>query len=312
MGNLTIELFGVKFHNPVWVASGTFSYGKEMAAFYDLNELGAIVTKTITKEPRQGNPPPRLAETASGMLNTIGLQNPGIDKFISEEMAFLTQYEVPVIANIAGHGAAEFAELAGKLDPIPKVAAIELNLSCPNVAGGLDFSTEAKQCNDVIALVRKQTKKPIIAKLSPNVTDIGEMAKAAEGAGANAISAINTILGMSIDIWRKKTKLSAGMGGLSGPAIKPVAVRMVWQIAQAVKIPVIGIGGIMTWEDVIEFFLAGASAIQVGTANFVDPMAPIKIADGIEKYLTSMKVGSVRDLVGKVTIPFSPVHATHN
>lgn len=307
---LETKLFGVSFQNPVMVASGTFGYGQEMAKFYDLNLLGAVVTKTITKEPRSGNPPTRITETASGMLNTIGLQNPGIDKFISEEVKFLEPFTVPLIVNIAGHSADEFVELAERLNGIEKIVAIELNLSCPNVAGGLDFSTDTGRCDQVVRAVRKVSKKPIIAKLSPNVTNIQDIAKAAEGAGADSISVINTVLGMSIDIWRKKTKLSAGMGGLSGPAIKPIAVRIVWQIAEVVKVPIIGIGGIMTWEDAVEFFLAGASAIQVGTANFVDPMAPIKIIEGLEKYRTQVKLESLQDIVHKVEIPYSTVHAS--
>lgn len=283
--------------NPVMVASGTFGFGKEYADYIDLNKLGAIVTKSITLKPREGNPPPRLVETPSGMLNSIGLQNPGIEKFLAEDLPFLAQLETPTIVNIAGETIEEYVELTKILNKQPTVKGIEVNISCPNIKkGGMAFGVDPKLTAEVINSVRQATSLPIIAKLTPNVADITIIAQAAVEAGVDAISAINTVVGMSIDIKTGKSRLGTPTGGLSGPAIKPIAVRMVWEIAQAlnrygsgqaVKVPIIGIGGIMTAEDAIEFFLAGATAVQVGTANFVDVEASLKIIEGL-KGITSL------------------------
>jgi dihydroorotate dehydrogenase (NAD+) catalytic subunit len=275
----TVNLAGIQMQSPVMVASGTYGYGKEYANFTDINKLGALVTKTITLKPKEGNPPPRICETPSGMLNTIGLQNPGIEKFLSEAGTFLSQLEIPVIINIAGETVEEYAELARRLDKEKFVKGVEVNVSCPNVKhGGMLFGVDPEAVAQITRAVKKATSAPVIVKLTPNVTDITVIAKAAEDAGADAIVAINTVLGMAFDIKTGKPKLSMGVGGLSGPAIRPIAVRCVWQIAQAVKIPVVGVGGIMTADDAKEFFLAGAKAVQVGTANFVDTEAAVKIA----------------------------------
>lgn len=287
--------------NPVMVASGTFGYGEEASKFVDVDKLGAIVTKTITLEEREGNPPPRIVETASGMINSIGLQNKGVKDFIENRLPFLAKFKTPVIANIAGESANEYAELAKILSKEALVKGLEINISCPNVSkGGMFFCFDPKATAELVKTVRKQTSLPLIVKLSPNVTDIAVIAKQAEDAGADAVSVINTLLGMAIDIDKQKSKIGMPTGGLSGPAIKPVAVRMVWQVAQVVKIPIIGIGGIMTGKDAIEFFLAGATAIQVGTANFVDTQAPIKIIDGIKKYLDNHDIGDYKKLIGMV------------
>ncbi|NQT30552.1 MAG: dihydroorotate dehydrogenase, partial [Candidatus Saganbacteria bacterium] len=265
-------------------------------------KLGAIVTKTITLKAREGNPPPRVCETASGMLNSIGLQNKGIKDFIKNQLPFLAKFKTPTIANIAGDSAQEYVELAKILNKESTVKGIEINISCPNVTkGGMFFCFDPKATAELVKSVRKVTSLPIIVKLSPNVTDIALIAKEAEAAGADAISLINTLLGMAIDIETGKPKLGAITGGLSGPAIKPVAVRMVWQVAKVVKIPVIGIGGIMDGNDAIEFFLAGASAIQVGTANFVDTQAPIRIVNEIKEYLDKHKIEDYRKLVGNLS-----------
>ncbi|OGC04982.1 dihydroorotate dehydrogenase B catalytic subunit [candidate division WOR-1 bacterium RIFOXYA12_FULL_43_27] len=282
--DLSIELAGIKLKNPVMAASGTFGYGKEYSEFCDLNQIGAIVTKSITLKPKEGNPPPRIAETPSGILNAIGLQSDGVEKFIAKALPFLEKFDVPVIASIAGGSKEEFAELAKILSKSKRIAGLELNISCPNVKkGGMLFGCDPDAAAEVTKAARKATKLPLIVKLSPNVTDITLIAKAVEKAGADALSLINTLLGMAIDINTKKPKLGNITGGLSGPAIRPIAIRMVWQTAQAVKIPIVGMGGIMTAEDAIEFFLAGASAVQVGTGNFVDPKCIIKIIEGLYK-----------------------------
>jgi dihydroorotate dehydrogenase (NAD+) catalytic subunit len=303
MSDISINIAGIELKNPVMVASGTFGSGQDYKELVDLNKLGALVAKSISLRSRKGNPPPRICETTSGMLNTIGLQNPGIDAFLADDMKFLSKLKIPVIINIAGESVWEYSELAKKLDGVKGVAGIEVNISCPNVAeGGMTIGISPRLTGEVISAVRKATKLPVIAKLTPNVTDITYIAKAAEEAGADAISAINTVLGMAIDINTRKTKLSMGVGGLSGPAIKPIAVRMVYQIAHTVKIPVIGIGGIMCSNDAIEFFLAGASAVQVGTANFIEPTTAINVANGIKQYLVANKFTSLKDIIGKVTI----------
>jgi len=298
MDRLKTEIAGIEMKNPILVASGTFGYGSEADKYIDLNKLGAIVTKTITLEPREGNPPPRIVETPSGMLNSIGLQNSGVKSFIKDKLPFLGKFKTPIIANIAGDNAKEYAELAKLLNKEPLVKGIELNISCPNVSkGGMFFCFDPNATTELEKTVRKQTSLPLIVKLSPNVTDITQIAKSAEDAGADAISLINTLLGMSIDIYTHKSRLGRPMGGLSGPAIKPVAVRMVWQTAQVVKIPIIGIGGIMTGSDAIEFFLAGAKAIQVGTANFVDTQAPIRIKDEVIAYLEENNIEHYKILI---------------
>lgn len=298
MANLATEICGIKMKNPVMAASGTFGYGEEASNFIDLNKLGAIVTKTITLKPREGNPPPRIVETASGMLNSIGLQNKGIKDFIENNLPFLSKFDIPVIANIAGDSAKEYAELAKILSKESLVKGIEINISCPNVEkGGMFFCFDPKATEEVVKTVKKETALPVIAKLSPNVTDIMVIAKAAEDAGADGISLINTLLGMAIDIENRGSRLGTKTGGLSGPAIKPIAIRMVWQAAQVVKIPIIGIGGIMSGNDAIEFFLAGASAVQVGTVNFVDTQAPIRIVEEIGEYLDRHGIENYKDLI---------------
>ena len=303
MTDLSTEIGGIKLKNPVLVASGTFGYGKEPSQFIDIRKLGGIITKSITLKPKEGNPPPRTAETPSGMLNTIGLQNEGVEVFIKTALPFLAEYKVPVIVNIAGEKIEEYAELAKRLSKESVVKALEVNISCPNVKkGGLSFGIDPNATAEVIKAVRKETKLPVIAKLTPNVTDITQIAKAAERAGADAISLINTVLGMAIDVETWKPKISAGAGGLSGPAIKPIGVRMVYEVSKAVKIPVLGIGGIMSAEDAIEYLLAGASAIQVGTANFVDPEIPLKIIDGLEEYMKENKLPNLKSIIGKTVV----------
>ena len=301
MAGLSTEICGIKMKNPVMVASGTFGYGEEASKFIDLNKLGAIITKTITLKPREGNPPPRVAETSSGMLNSIGLQNKGVKDFIQNSLPFLSKFKTPLIANIAGDSTKEYAELAKLLSKESLVKGIEVNISCPNVEkGGMFFCFDPKATLELVKTVRQATSLPLIVKLSPNVTDVTLIANQAEKAGADAVSLINTVLGMAIDIETRDSRLGTKTGGLSGPAIKPIAVRMVWQAAQVVKIPIIGVGGIMTGEDAIEFFLAGASAVQVGTANFVDTQAPIRIVEEIKDYLASHNIDRYQDLIGKV------------
>ncbi|MDX9786383.1 MAG: dihydroorotate dehydrogenase [Desulfobacterales bacterium] len=303
MVDLGVDIGGLKLKNPVMSASGTFGYGREFETLVDLNRLGAIIVKGISLLPAKGNPPPRIVETPCGMLNAIGLENVGLEAFIQEKLPFLKTIFTPVIANIYGQTVAAYAELAERLDAQDAVAAVEVNISCPNVkAGGVIFGVDPVAAYGVIAAVRKQTKKPVIAKLSPNVTDVTEIARRVEGAGADAISLINTLTGMAIDIYSRKPVLANITGGLSGPAIKPVALRMVWQVAQAVKVPVIGIGGIMTTRDALEFMIAGASAVQIGTANFINPRATMEILDGITSYLIQMNITAVRELVGTLSV----------
>ncbi len=301
--DLRVEIAGLPLKNPVMTASGTFGYGTEFTPFFDLNALGAIIVKTVTMHPRLGNAPPRIAETAAGMLNSIGLQNVGIDGFRREKLPFLQTLATPLLVNIAGKSVEEFADLAKRLSDAEGVAGIELNISCPNVAGGLDYGTDPRLTYEVVRAVRQTTTLPVIPKLSPNVTDVTVIARAAADAGADALSLINTIVGMAIDVRTRKPKLPGNTGGLSGPAIRPIAVRMVWEVAQVVKLPLIGIGGIMTGEDAIEFFLAGASAVQVGTANYLDPLAPMKVLAGIEAYLIRHGFDAVTPLIGTVLPP---------
>lgn len=299
---LAVEIAGIKMKTPVMTGSGTFGFGEEYTDFVDLDAVGAVVVKGTTLQPRSGNPGVRIAETPGGMLNSIGLENPGVDIFLREILPRLKKFAAPVIVNISGSEAAEYGKLAKLLD-IDGVAAVELNISCPNVKeGGIVFGTNPDSAASVVRAAKANTKKPVIVKLSPNVTDIAQMAKAVEAAGADAISLINTLTGMAIDTKSWKPVLGNIVGGLSGPAVKPVAVRMVWQAAQAVKVPVIGMGGIMTAEDAVEFFLAGASVVSVGTANFVNPSAAADIAKGLAVYLTERKLTNISQLVGKLKI----------
>lgn len=301
IGNrLNVELGGgLQLKNPIMTASGTFGYGSEFANFVDLHRLGAIVVKGVSLKPRLGNPPPRIVETSSGMLNAIGLENVGVEKFISGKMPFLREIGTPVIVNILGDSVEEYSELAEKLSDIDGVSALEVNISCPNVKrGGVAFGTDPVMVQKVTESVKSRSSLPIIIKLSPNVTDITATAKAAEDGGADTISLINTLMGIAIDHRSRKPKLANIIGGLSGPAIKPVALRMVWQVANAVNIPIIGIGGIMSSEDALEFIVAGASAVQVGTANLVDPDATERIIEGITDFVEETGCQSIRDIVG--------------
>ncbi len=299
--SLAVEVAGIKLRNPVMPASGTFGYGEEYAPFVDLNRLGAIVTKGLSLNPKAGNPMPRIAETTSGMLNAIGLQNVGIDAFVGKKCPYYRDVETPVFANFFGNTLEEYGEVARRLCDVPEVTALELNISCPNVKqGGIVFGTDPKAAAEVVSLVRKANAKPLIVKLSPNVTDITVIARAVEEAGADAISCINTLTGMAIDIRTRRPKIANRTGGLSGPAIRPVAVRMTHQVVQAVKIPVIGIGGIMTAADALEFLIVGAKAVQVGTANFVDPAAMLTIIEGIEAFLVEEGVDDVNQIIGSL------------
>ncbi len=299
---LAVNIAGIKMKTPVMTGSGTFGFGEEFSDFVDLNQLGAIVVKGTTLKPRSGNEGVRIAETPSGMLNCIGLENPGVEYFLTDILARIAQYDAPIIVNISGSTVEEYGQLAKMLD-VPGVAAIELNVSCPNVReGGIVFGTDPQSAAAVVRAAKANTKKPVILKLSPNVTDITIMAKAVEAAGADAISMINTLIGMAIDARTWKPVLGNIIGGLSGPAVKPVALRLVWQVAQCVKIPIIGMGGIMTAEDAVESLLAGASAVAVGTANFVNPTAAQDIADGIDDYLVARKLTNVSQLVGQLKI----------
>src|SRR3989338_8896771 len=305
--NLKVKIGKLQLKNPVMVASGTFGYAEEFKDLIDLRKLGAIVTKTIPLKPRQGNPPPRTCETPAGLLNSIGLENPGIERFIQEKLPFLKKIGVPLIVSIASEGdSEEFVSLARRLDKIREVSAIELNISCPNIkrvhqVAGL-ISQDAKATYEVVKAVRKVTKKTLITKLSPNVTDITEIAQAAEGAGTDAVALINTLMGMSINIKTRRPKIAMAVAGLSGPAIRPVAVRMVWEVYRKIKVPIIGMGGIMDTQSALEFFIAGASAIAVGTANFINPRTTIEIISGLEKYLARNKIKDIKELIGSLKI----------
>jgi dihydroorotate dehydrogenase (NAD+) catalytic subunit len=297
--NVAVTIGGLALKNPVMTASGTFGYAREFESLFDLNRLGAIIVKGLALKPVKGNPPPRIVETACGMLNAIGLENVGIDAFESEKMPFLRTLKPPVIANIYGTTVEEYAALAERIETIDGIAALEVNISCPNVkAGGVVFGVDPLAAARVVAATRKKTRKTVIVKLSPNVTDIAVIARSVEQAGADAISLINTLTGMAIDIETRRPRLANITGGLSGPAIKPVALRMVWQVARTVRVPVIGIGGIRRAEDAIEFFIAGAAAVQIGTANFIDPRTALDVIAGIERYLTEHGIKDVADLVG--------------
>lgn len=300
---LRVKIGRLELKNPLLPASGTFGYAEEFKAFIDLKRLGAILTKTITLSPRQGNPPPRTCETPSGMLNSIGLENPGLDKFIQEKLPVLQKIGVPIIVSIASENTPEeFVTLTRRLDKIKAVSALELNISCPNLKHQRLISQDPKATYKVVRAVRRVTQKILITKLSPNVTDITEIAIAAESAGSDALSLINTLTGMSINVETKQPKIAAVTGGLSGPAIRPVAVRMVWEVYQKIKIPIIGIGGIIDTFSALEFFLAGSTAIAIGTANFINPRASIEILSGIEKYLIRNKIKDINHLVGGLKI----------
>ncbi len=301
--NLTVNIGGIQLKNPVMTASGTFGYGPEFADYLDLNVLGGIITKGLSLKPRAGNPTPRIVETCGGMLNAIGLQNVGIDEFLEKKVPFYRTLDTKVVANFFGTTVEEYAELAGRLDTIPEVAGMEVNISCPNVKqGGIVFGTDPAAAAAVVAAVRARTAKTVIVKLSPNVTDIVVMAQACVAAGADALSLINTITAMAIDLKTRRPVLANITGGLSGPAIKPIALRMVWQVARVVDVPIIGIGGIMTATDALEFLLAGATAVQVGTASFLDPGAAGRIVQEMEEYLAGEGISDVRELIGALQI----------
>lgn len=300
MARLTTQIGSLQLQNPVLTASGTFGYGDEMAAWLDLSRLGGIVCKTVTRVPRAGNPPPRTCETAGGMLNAIGLQNVGLENFCRDKLPFLRECGTQIIVNIAGETVEDFAFLCRAISEQEGVAAIELNISCPNVAHGLDFATDAGLAEDVVACARRATDLPLIVKLSPNVSDIALIARGAHRGGADALSVANTFVGMAIDVKTRRPRLSNITGGLSGPAIKPLALRAVWKCASAVPIPIIGIGGISSADDALEFLLAGATAVQIGTATFFQPGAALSVVEGINKYLDDNGFANVNEIVGNI------------
>ena len=298
--NMKVDLCGVTLNNPVMTASGTFGSGAEYAEFVDLNKLGAVVTKGVANVPWPGNPTPRVAEVYGGMLNAVGLQNPGIDLFIQRDIPFLKKYDTKIMVNVCGHSTEEYIEVVERLRDQP-VDLLEINISCPNVKeGGIAFGQDPKAVEAITKEMKKHAAQPVIMKLSPNVTDITEMARAAEAGGADGLSLINTITGMKIDIHRQKFVLANKTGGMSGPAIHPVAVRMVYQTAQAVKLPIVGMGGIMNAEDALEFIMAGASAVSIGTANFHNPYTTIEVVDGIRAYMEKNKIDDIKELIGCV------------
>lgn len=301
MAELSVNLNGLKLKNPVLTASGTFGYGVEFADFIDLNRLGGFIVKGTTLHPREGNPYPRMAETPSGMLNAVGLQNKGVDYFIEHIYPEIRDIDTNILVNVSGSTIPDYVATAEKINALERIPGIELNISCPNVKeGGMAFGTQCSSVAAVVSAVRQVYKKHLMVKLSPNVTDIREIALTAEAEGADSVSLINTLMGMAVDIRRRRPVLSTVTGGLSGACVKPVALRMVWQVAKAVKIPVVGLGGIMNAEDAIEFLLAGASAVQIGTANFIDPAVTVKVVEGIEAYLEQNGFSSVRDIVGLI------------
>lgn len=303
MVDLSVEIGKLKLKNPIMTASGTFGYGEEFADFIDLNRLGGIIVKGTTLHLREGNPYPRMAETPSGMLNAVGLQNKGVDYFIEHIYPRIKDLDTRVIVNVSGSCIDDYVAVCEKLSPLDKVAAVEINISCPNVKqGGMGFGTTCSGAESVTSAVRKAYDGTMIVKLTPNVTDITEIARAVEAAGADAVSLTNTFLGMAIDVEKRKPMLSTITGGLSGPCIRPIAVRMVWQVANAVKVPVVGLGGIASGRDAIEFLLAGATAVQIGTANFVDPQVTVKAIDYIEDYLKRHQIASVRELIGGMEV----------
>lgn len=303
MVDLSVEIGKLKLKNPIMTASGTFGYGEEFADFIDLNRLGGIIVKGTTLHHREGNPYPRMAETPSGMLNAVGLQNKGVDYFIEHIYPRIKDLDTRVIVNVSGSCIDDYVAVCEKLNPLNKVAAVEINISCPNVKqGGMGFGTTCSGAESVTSAVRKAYDGTMIVKLTPNVTDITEIARAVEAAGADAVSLTNTFLGMAIDVEKRKPMLSTITGGLSGPCIRPIAVRMVWQVANAVKVPVVGLGGIASGRDAIEFLLAGATAVQIGTANFVDPQVTVKAIDYIEDYLIRHQIANVRELIGGMEV----------
>lgn len=302
MVDLSVDIAGLKLKNPVLVASGTFGSGKEYSELFDINRLGGVITKSVTLKEREGNPPPRICETPSGMLNSIGLQNPGVEKFLDDDASYLESKGIPFIVNVAGETVEEYCEVTKMISQDGRASAIELNVSCPNVAaGGIQFGTDPKILRTVVDCVKNVIGKPLVVKLSPNVADIVELAKAAVEAGADALSLINTLIGMALDYRTRKPRLTRIVGGLSGPAIKPVALRMVWQVRQAVDVPVIGLGGIVNYEDVLEFMIAGANAVAVGTANFVNPLVTVDIIDGLKKYCKENKINRLQEIVNTLS-----------
>jgi len=301
MVNLAVSIGDLKFKNPVMTASGTFGYGPEFDDFMDVSKLGAIFIKGLTMEPREGNRYPRMAETPAGMLNAVGLQNKGVDYFETSIYPKIKDYDTAIIVNINGNYIEDYVNLASRMDALDRIPGIELNISCPNVKmGGMVFGTNLEMAREVTKAVRSAYSKKLIVKLSPNVTNVVDFARVAEEEGADSISLINTLLGMSVDVKNMKPALSTITGGLSGPAIKPVALRMVWQVARAVKIPVIGMGGIMTASDALEFLLAGATAVQIGTASFIDPQAAIKILEGIEEFMSEKRFSDISEIIGYI------------
>jgi dihydroorotate dehydrogenase (NAD+) catalytic subunit len=297
--DLAVELAGLKLKNPVMTASGTFGFGEAYTDFFPLDALGAVIVKGVTLNPRQGNPTPRLVETPAGLLNAIGLENPGVEEVLATYLPPLADYDVPIIVNIAGHTFEEYGLVAARLSTCPVVKALEVNISCPNVReGGMAFGSHPDTAAQVISIVKAHTDLPVIAKLSPNVTDIVEMAQAVEEAGADGLSLINTLLGMAIDIRKRKPVLANVTGGLSGPAIRPVAVRMVWQVAQKVKLPIIGLGGITTAEDALEFIMAGATAVAIGTGQFVNPHCCMEVIEGLQQYCQEFGIRQISELRG--------------
>lgn len=303
MADLSVNIGKMNLSNPVMTASGTFGYGLEFQDFVDLEKIGGIIVKGTTLHHREGNPYPRMAETPMGMLNAVGLQNKGVHYFVDNIYPQIKDINTNMIVNVSGSQVEDYAETASIINSLEKIPAIELNISCPNVKqGGMAFGVTAKGAEEVVKAVRRVYDKTLIVKLSPNVTDITEIARAAEGAGADSVSLINTLLGMAIDAEKRRPILSTVTGGMSGAAVKPIALRMVWQVAKAVKIPVVGLGGIMNWKDAVEFLLAGASAIQIGTANFIDPAITVKVAEGINDYLDRHGYSSVRDIIGALEV----------
>ena len=301
--DMSVDIGSLKLENPVMTASGTFGYAREFENLMNLHRLGAVIVKGISLNPRPGNPPPRIVETACGMLNAIGLQNVGVDRFIEEKMTYLAGLNVPVIVNILGDSIEEYEEITNRLQGVPGVAGIEVNISCPNVKkGGVAFGTNPAMAASVTSAVKAKSSVPVMVKLSPNVSDIGTIALAVEEAGADSVSLINTLIGMAIDVKTKKPALANVIGGLSGPAIKPVALRMVYEVAKKVSIPIIGIGGIESAEDALEFMLAGATAVQIGTANFVNPRASEDVVEGLADYVAKEKLSSVRSLIGQLDL----------
>jgi dihydroorotate dehydrogenase (NAD+) catalytic subunit len=301
--NTRIDIGGLELKNPVMTASGTFGYGREFADLIDLNRLGAIIVKGLSLEPSKGNPPLRIVETRCGMLNAIGLENVGLEAFVKEKIPFLQNLTTPTLVNIYGKTKEEYAELASRLEDIEAISGVEVNISCPNVkAGGVAFGAYPQTAAEVVRAVRSKTTGLLVVKLSPNVTDVAEIARSVEAAGADSISLINTITGMAIDIESRRPKLANITGGLSGPAIKPIALRMVWQVAQSVKIPVIGVGGIMNATDALEFLIAGAAAVQIGTANFINPRATLDVIEGIESYLIAKEIPDISEIIGSLEV----------